>query len=162
MSFVFRVASSVLLLALSGGCYLSSCADTLLTAAVAAGRMEEVEALLAKGVYPNQPDSAGSTPLMIASRRGRIETIDALIEAGADPILGAGVNAWTPMMHAIHKGQTDALKELLRRGADCNARSDYSMTALIMASGNGDAEGSGRCSTPEPTRARRLAAASRP
>src|SRR5881628_2890441 len=108
MRFVFRVASCVVLLATSGGCYLSRGADTPLTAAVASGRMEDVKALLAKGVDPNQLDSAGSTPLMIASRRGRIETIDALIEAGADPNLGAGVNGWTPMMHAIHKGQTEA------------------------------------------------------
>ena len=58
--------------------------------------------------------------------------------------MGADVNAhdpmslgWTPLMHALQAESEEGAKFFLERGADVNARSDRSCTALILAVSRG-------------------------
>lgn len=129
-----------LLLLVTAACDYSQGPETPLLVAARTAKLEDVRALLDQGANPNQISGAGEAPLMVAARRGYLDVIHLLIEKGADPNLRAGRNDWTPVMHAIHKRQTEALEELLRRGADVNAKTRHGLTALIMAAGDGNLE----------------------
>lgn len=79
-----------------------------------------------------------ATPLANAVRAGDLAAIDGLVSAGADVNEPSGVNDWPPVIHAIHKGQRSAMRKLLERGASLDGH--VGQTALLMASGYGDAE----------------------
>ena len=111
--------------------------DTPLSAAAAAGRVAEVETLLADGADPNGTDGNDLTPLAWAARHGRIQTIAVLLEHGADPDLAAERPDWVPLVHAVHSGQNLAVAELVAGGA--NIRGPGGQRALRMAAGYGNA-----------------------
>ena len=121
------------------GCGVST-PHTALTAAAAAGRIEEVRTLLAQGAEVNQKGGGCGAALHCAARGGHIDTIRVLLQAGANPDLGGGINGWTPVMHAIHKNQRRAVAALLEGGANVNASTKTGLTALMMAAGYGQPE----------------------
>jgi ankyrin repeat protein len=91
-----RFLSLTLLLALS--CSFTPSSD--LGKAVAAGKLPEVQRLLASGANPNPPVSGREpSPLAWAARLGRTDIMEALLQAGADAEQGSGVNGWTPLVH---------------------------------------------------------------
>src|SRR5437899_2141497 len=92
---------------------LSALGQVGLGAAVQAGDLAAVRALLGAGSDPN---GAGDRfrPLATAARLAALDVINALLDAGADPNLrDAGGNQWVPLMHAVHKHQSSSVRLLL-------------------------------------------------
>jgi ankyrin repeat protein len=82
---------------------------------------------------------AGIDELTAAVRHGDVAAVQGLIARGADPNLRTGVNGWPPLMHAVHKNQIGAARALLDNGARIDLGDHNGATALMMASGYGDA-----------------------
>ncbi len=112
--------------------------DTPLTTATAAGRVNEIEALLADGAEIDAKDGNDLTALVWAARDERVETLRVLLQHGADPNLAAGRKDWAPLVHAVHTGSNLAAIELLDAGADIEGTGGR--RALLMAAGYGNAE----------------------
>jgi glutaminase len=86
-----------------------------LTWAASQGDLDEVRALLARGVAPGTADYDGRTPLHLAAAEGQAEIVRYLLTAGADP---APVDRWggTPLSDAEAGGHTHSAA-LLRQHA---------------------------------------------
>jgi uncharacterized protein len=121
---------------------LAACRDgppTPLTRAAGTGDARQVEALLARGVNPDEFDGAGGTALMAAAREGRIDAMRVLIKAGADVNRrDRSFTRWTPLVHAIHKRQDAAARLLLDSGAEVDAAMQGGATPLIFAAAYGE------------------------
>jgi uncharacterized protein len=90
------------------------------------------EALIAAGANPNVANDYGATPLWLAcSADGAVAGV--LLAARADP--GAALTSGeTVLMRCAHTGNAAAVRQLLRHGADVNARGGLrSQTALMWA-----------------------------
>src|SRR5262245_30572763 len=113
-----------------------------LSAAVWAGDLPAVEALLAAGADPNVPEEEGLLPpLHLAIEQQSVEIVRRLIAAGADVNRDHG-QGWTPLAHAIDTESdaasqaglppeavsTELLELLLLSGAKPNERA----LALVM------------------------------
>jgi ankyrin repeat protein len=103
------------------------------------GATEAVRALAESGANLNLTDPEGTTALIIAVINGHYDVVSALIEKGADPNI-ADIKGMTPLyaavdMHTIGDtfgrpypakpvidGSLDAARELIKGGADVNAR----------------------------------------
>ena len=94
--------------------------DKLLSAA-AAGNLNQVNSLLAKGADPNIRDEYGYTPLILAASEGRSDMVRQLIDKGADVNARTASN-WTALLWASSMGYSDVVKLLLERGADPEAK----------------------------------------
>src|SRR5262245_2852768 len=110
---------------------LAGDAESLLDA-VAAGNLDLVRAVLARGVSPDAADPVGFTALMLAAERGDRDVAEALLDHGA------AVDARTPagntaLMIAAHRGRTDMVGLLLDHGADAMAVNVDGWTALTFA-----------------------------
>lgn len=79
----FTAACGLLLLAAA----LPAAAASDLHRAVVAGTLDQVAALLDAGASPEEKDSRGVTPLMLAAATGRQDVADLLIQRGADPFM---------------------------------------------------------------------------
>lgn len=111
--------------------------------AVAAKNEAVVERLIAANAKVNISDFVGRTPLSHAAEVGVGPIIHLLMNAGADCEIRshAGQGGYTPLFFAISKGHTDAACQLLRRGANRNARSmQNGFTPLHLAAKLGHAE----------------------
>ncbi|MFF5212101.1 ankyrin repeat domain-containing protein [Streptosporangium sp. NPDC000396] len=97
-------------------------AEQLLMAAVVAGDLPEVKALLSRGVevdarYPRVNGfNDGHTPLLVAARDGHREIVRELLAAGADvnavePVFGA-----VPLHKAVYNGHADITRLLIEHG----------------------------------------------
>jgi len=127
------IASVSLTLLLALSCSFTPSSD--LGKAVAAGKLPEVQRLLASGANPNPPVAGREpSPLAWAARLGRTDIMEALLQAGADAEQGSGVNGWTPLVHAVHKGQDGAVELLLSR---THPGQKPLTAALSMAAGYG-------------------------
>ena len=96
------------------------------------------EKLLAAGADPNARLLSGETPLMEAARRGNLSIVRLMLAGGADPNVqeaNAGQNA---LMWAISERHDAVAAELLRHGADINARSKNGFAAISFAAQQGD------------------------
>jgi uncharacterized protein len=98
------------------------------------------EKLLAAGADANAALVSGETPLMVAARRGILPTVRALLSGKADPNAQEGKGGQTALMWAISERHTAVAEELLRHGADVNARSKTGFTALMFAAQQGDVD----------------------
>lgn len=128
-----RIAFLILPVLLVFSCSFTPSSD--LGTAVVAGKLPEVQRLLAAGANPNPPVSGREpSPLAWAARLGRTDIMEVLLDAGSNPAQGSGVNGWTPLVHAVHKEQDKAVQWLLARTHPDAA----SLTeALTMAAGYG-------------------------
>ena len=88
--------------------------------------------LLERGADPDARAEGGMTALMYAADAGDTLMIEVLILNGADIELGP-VEDTPPLMVAVLKEQFQAAHVLLKRGANPDARDEYSGTCLIYA-----------------------------
>ena len=85
--------------------------------AARAGDVDQVRAVLAKGLDPMILDSRGNSALIIASGRGRVEVINELIKAGAPPEDTSSqglLQGKTCLMWAASQGRLNASKQIKR------------------------------------------------
>lgn len=106
-------------------------------AAVRAGNVEQVEALLQGGADANVPDNWGRTPLIVALQQGRANVVQALLKRGASV---AASDAWgrTPLLVAAQMKNTAAIRLLLELKSDVNAANKNDITPLIAAAQTGN------------------------
>ncbi len=115
--------------------------DTALSAAVAAGDLDEVRALLEHAdADPNAIAGSGLGSLHVAARHRDSAILLALLDAGADIEQRDERGGWTPLLHAIHLRNREGISLLLGRGADGNRPGSSGITPLIMAAGYGMAD----------------------
>jgi TonB family protein len=81
----------------------------------------------------------GKTMLMDAVHRGDKKAFEAALEAG-DKITDVDASGWTPLMYAASSYGNSPLKELLKAGADVNARSLRGETSLMASAVTGMAD----------------------
>jgi uncharacterized protein len=107
---------------------------TPLMLAAAEGHTEVVRALLAANANPNIGQYDGTTALMNAAENGRVEVLKLLLAAKADPSpmwkQGGGRSA---LVKALMVGHLDTALLLVEGGADVNANTNYSESALRLA-----------------------------
>jgi ankyrin repeat protein len=113
---------------------------TALYAAAANADPEITAILLAAGADANTRLLSGETPLMEAAERGNLETLRVLLSRGADPNLREANGEQTALMWGISERHAAVTEELVRHGADVNARSNKGFTALMFAAQVGDAD----------------------
>jgi ankyrin repeat protein len=114
--------------------YEEDSASTPLGAAVLAGDIDTVKALLQAGASPN-PSVWHETPVMVmAARKGNVEIVSELIAAGAN--VNRGFDE-LPLHTAAEKGHLEVVHLLLDAGADVEAYEEDQWTALMAASSAG-------------------------
>lgn len=101
--------------------------DTQIIEAVKAGKLSEVERLLASGADVNQQDEQGWTPLNWAAGRGDLACVGALLDAGAD-VFKVGRDQRTPYKIALAAGHAEVVRLLSeaedRAGGGRSSRSE--------------------------------------
>jgi len=113
--------------------------DMKMIAAAAAGDIDTVEQLLARGASVQARDASGATALIAAAYRNQVEVAAMLIDAGAD------VNVQDSTQQSAYLITTaDGFPELLRMtlaaGADVHSLDSYNGTGLIRAADRGHVE----------------------
>lgn len=133
--------------------------------AAKSGDIEAIRELLKAGVDIEAMSNDGGTALIWAAEQGHTEAMRELLKAGSDieaskmpspssylqALLKAGAdieakdNLWdnlgmTALIVTASKGKTEAVKELLKAGANIEARARNGRTALIVAASKGKAE----------------------
>lgn len=96
--------------------------DSLLTAAVRAGRHQLARMHISRGADVNRLRSGGQTLLMLAAKSGDLHMCDVLLEAGADPHMldAAGCSAVDLALLAGHRDIVSLLRgHIDREESDC-------------------------------------------
>lgn len=107
----------------------------LLSAAVSATKVKDIKTLLDQGADIHTQNEWGLTPIMLASQYNpSVNVLKALLDAGAD-IQEAEPKYRSNALHlaADKSSSPKVIAELLKAGADLNARNYLGETALIMA-----------------------------
>jgi uncharacterized protein len=107
--------------------------DGPLVAAVKAGDLQAVRALVKSGTDVNVPSGDGSTPLLWAADTAGLEIARALIKAGAR-VNAANDFGVTPLLHASRTGNAAMVDLLLQSGADPALAHSEGETPLMAAS----------------------------
>jgi len=129
----------------------------------------KVKQLVKQGADLNAKDSAGQTILMFAALSGHAKAVKALIDAGADvnaknkfdwtALMSAEVHGYTNtakalidagakasnsynalLVQAAQAGDTAKVKQLIKQGADVNAKNSIGKTILMFAALSGHAK----------------------
>jgi ankyrin repeat protein len=103
---------------------------------LAAGNLEKVRLLVAKGANVNARSQAGRTPLMLAAAQdGNAAVVKFLLDRGADPKAEDATGA-TALLLAAESGDAASLRLLIDKGGNVNARagSGYGRTQFGAAS----------------------------
>lgn len=87
------------------------------------GSPEMLKLLLKAGADPNATVTLGETALMTAARTGNVEAAKVLLDAGAKVDAREQWHEHTALMWAVAERHPAMVAELIRRGADVNARS---------------------------------------
>jgi ankyrin repeat protein len=93
----------------------------------------DLQRLLRAGISPDERNSAGLTPLMVAAatRKGAMAAV--LISAGANIEARDEAGGTTPLMFAVKAGDFETVSQLIRSGANLNSRDQAGRTALFYA-----------------------------
>ncbi len=107
---------------------------SMLAFAAMHGSVNGVKELLGVGAEPDVADSAGITPLMLASAKGDAAIVKALLEAKARVEIR---NKWgqTALMMAAQAGESDVVTLLLSAGANAKAVDEEGSSVLARATG---------------------------
>lgn len=105
------------------------------------GLINYVRVFLDQGTDVNAMDQYGYTPLFTAVLWRQRDVVEMLLDRGARvDSKGPSPPGWTPLMCALSLSRlndTGLAEELLRRGADVNARGDDGETVLTLATKKG-------------------------
>jgi ankyrin repeat protein len=108
--------------------------------AVNSGDVARLSAALAEGAALEPRDSAGRTPLLLATRANHVEIARLLIAAGADVNAKDSIRD-TPFLYAGAEGRNDILRLILSTGkAKLDDTNRYGGNALIPAAHHGHPE----------------------
>ncbi|MDQ6434908.1 ankyrin repeat domain-containing protein [Mesorhizobium sp. LHD-90] len=114
--------------------------ESLLYEAAAAGDVGQVKRLLAAGAEVDMRDSAGRTPLLLATHANHVEVARLLIQAGADVNARDAIHD-TPFLYAGAEGCNEILRHILATGkANLKDTNRYGGVALIPAAHHGHPE----------------------
>lgn len=114
--------------------------DLVLIDAARQPSSQAVQALLAKGVNPNQSQPDGATALHWAVHRADSDSVAALLTVGADVNTTNRMGA-SPLFIAARNGDAGLIAQLLEAGANPNLKLKMGETALMSAARAGTAEG---------------------
>jgi ankyrin repeat protein len=94
--------------------------ETALMVAARTGKVDAVNALLARGADPNAKENwRGQTALMWAAAEGHAAVIQILIARGAD-VHARSNGGFTPILFAAREGHIAAVEALIKAGANMN------------------------------------------
>jgi uncharacterized protein len=111
--------------------------DRALLDAARRGDIGGMVAALANGAQlaARTDDRNGNTALHLAARHGHAPAISFLMDRNA-PVDGRSKDGWTPLMQASFAGHGTIIQQLIKAGADIEARDPrHGNTPLIIASG---------------------------
>ena len=109
--------------------------STPLHIATAEGHLQTAQALVMAGASVDVRDYNGYTPLYLAARGDELRIVQMLASHGADTD-AKDANGFTPLHVAAFDGNTEVARELIRLGANVNARAK-GYTPLDIASVGG-------------------------
>src|SRR5688572_30300265 len=132
MTRVLRAPAVSLLAAIVLVTVAGAAADGPLTAAVKAGNVQAVRALIKSGVDVNARSGDGSTPLLWAATHSSVEIARALIAAKA-AVDAANDFGITPLLQASRTGDAAMVDLLLRAGANPSRAHPEGETPLMAA-----------------------------
>jgi len=110
--------------------------ETPLTKAAAAGELETVRTLIAKGADVQARNKKGDTPLHVACEKGHLAVARYLVEHGA-PVDGKGYFEKTPLHVAAGEGHVEVAEFLIAKGAKLESKHQNEMTPLMSAAWGG-------------------------
>ncbi|XP_075061391.1 ankyrin repeat and SOCS box protein 15 [Mixophyes fleayi] len=113
--------------------------ETPLTLAAKSGLIENVKALLEKGVWPNTKNSRGESPLLIAARIGSYDMVTTLISYNCT-INQPCVKRWSALHEAAKQGNTAIISLLLKNGGNVSLKDGFGVTPLGVAAEFGHCE----------------------
>ena len=109
----------------------------LLFHSIARGEVEEVEALLDKGLDIHCENRVGWGTMIVAADHGQLRVAEVLLQRGADPTKGT-IGYRRPLHFAAEHGHEGIVRLLLDQPlVDINARDHTGQTALFKAADNG-------------------------
>jgi ankyrin repeat protein len=97
--------------------------STPMSEAAVLGRADLIEALLTAGADVESPNADGQTALMVVARTGRVDAARLLLKYGAKVNTVEQWRGQTALMWAVAQKQPAMVAELVKAGADVNARS---------------------------------------
>ena len=97
--------------------------STPMSEAAVLGRADLIEALLKAGADVESPNADGQTALMVVARAGRVDAARLLLKYGAKVNTIEQWRGQTALMWAVAQKQPAMVAELVKAGADVNARS---------------------------------------
>ena len=97
--------------------------STPMAEAAVLGRVDLLEALLKAGADVESPNADGQTALMVVARTGRVDAARLLLKYGAKVNTVEQWRGQTALMWAVAQKQPAMVAELVKAGADVNARS---------------------------------------
>jgi ankyrin len=97
--------------------------STPMSEAAVLGRADLIEALLTAGADVESPNADGQTALMVVARTGRVDAARLLLKYGANVNTVEQWRGQTALMWAVAQKQPAMVAELVKAGADVNARS---------------------------------------
>ncbi|XP_063302881.1 ankyrin repeat and SOCS box protein 15 isoform X2 [Pelobates fuscus] len=106
--------------------------ETPLTLAAKAGLVQNVRALLEKGIWPNTKNRKGESPLLIAIQIGSSDMAEILISYNCT-INQPCVKRWSAIHEAAKQGRCDLVSLLLKNGANLGVRDGFGVTPLGVA-----------------------------
>lgn len=97
------------------------------------GYKDAILILIGAQADPNISTTNGYTPLYYAAGSNHPDAVTMLMAMGADPEQVAGSSQWTPVHKAAWEGNYEVLENLLKYGANANARDSDGDTPMDLA-----------------------------